>query len=103
MCSRNPTLRTKLEPHVGAVSAPPYIPGTNQSAYSALPWVVGVATRMCYGSVEAEVLEEGPIYLRSLCAAGAEDHQRSGWSGRSAFHTVPQEWDPPVGQTPGTV
>lgn len=45
--------------------------------------------------------EEDSIYLRSLRAAAAGGHRRSGSSGHSASRRAPQEWGPPAGQTHG--
>lgn len=53
------------------------------------------------GSPRAAEEEEGSIYLRSLRAAAAGGHRRSGWSGHSASRRAPQEWDPPAEQTQG--
>lgn len=122
--SRRPTLHTKPDTHVGASPATPHVPRPNPSTYSALPQT-GVAQPFpglpqASGSPDVQegtalalplpaprdtgrprAAKEDSIYLRSLRAAAAGGHRRSGSSGHSASRRAPQEWGPPAGQTHG--
>lgn len=127
--SRSPTLCSTPEPHVGASPATPHVLGTRLSAHSALPqtgvakptpgcqrlWFSGSVTKegmalarlplpaqLLRSQCRARALGEDSIYLRSLRAAGAGGHQRSGSSGHSASRRAPREWGPPARQTRGS-
>lgn len=93
--SGRPTLCTKPETRVSASPATPHVPGANPSAYSAPP----CPSRLPGTQRRAGTADGGSLYLRSLRAAGAGGHRRSGWSGHSASRRAPREWGPPARQT----